>query len=149
MPPLTATQISTALDRLEDLHTMLTLDEAVEILTGKKPPLGRRICKVATDLWLDVSYAAEAPVRKVVDAIEGEVKFPASELELFLRRCRKVGFIAELGMEVPYYDIPSAGIRLMAADLRAILKGEAPLQFPDCIRELHRGQTPFLKSDNP
>jgi hypothetical protein len=36
MPPPTAAQTSFALALLEELHSMLTLDEAVEILTGKK-----------------------------------------------------------------------------------------------------------------
>jgi hypothetical protein len=61
-----------------------------------------------------------------------------SELELFLRRCRKAGVIEELGMEITYYEIPREGIRIIAADLRAALKGEPPLQFPDCIEELRR-----------
>jgi hypothetical protein len=39
MPALTAPQTASALARLEGLHTMLTLDEAIEILTGKKLPL--------------------------------------------------------------------------------------------------------------
>jgi hypothetical protein len=39
MPALTAPQTASALARLEGLHTMLTLDEAIELLTGKKPPL--------------------------------------------------------------------------------------------------------------
>ena len=33
---------------------------------------------------------------------------PFSELELYLRRCRKVGYIQELGMEVPYFEIGRA-----------------------------------------
>ena len=78
---------------------MLTLDEAVEILTGKKPSLARRIRNKAEALWLDISDAATAPIRKTVDAIEGELVFPESELELFLRRCRRAGFIEQLGVE--------------------------------------------------
>jgi hypothetical protein len=64
MPPLTPAQKASALTRLEELHSMLTLDEAIEILTGKKPPLARRIRQKAMNLWLDVSYAASAPFRK-------------------------------------------------------------------------------------
>lgn len=120
---------------------MLTLDEAVEILTGKKPSLARYIRKKAGSLWLDVSHAATAPIRKTVDAIAGEVVFVENELELFLRRCRRSGFIKDLGMDVTYYEIPGEGIRIIAADLRAALEGEPSLEFPDCMSELWRGQT--------
>jgi hypothetical protein len=75
-------------------------------------------------------------VRKTEDAIDGEWMIPESALELLLRRCRGVGYIKELGMEVPYYELPCAGVRLIAADICAVLKCEAPLQFPDCINEL-------------
>ena len=122
---------------------MLTLDEAIEIVTGKKPPLVRRIRKKTTNLWRDVGYAAAAPIRKTEDAIDGEWMIPESALELLLRRCRRVGFIKELGMEVPYYELPCAGIRLIAADIRAVLKCEPPLQFPDCVNELRRGLARF------
>lgn len=121
---------------------MLTLDEAVQILTGKKPSLARRVRRWGGTLWRDISYAAEAPVRKTVDAIEGELVIAESELELLLRRCRRVGFLGELGMEVAYYDLPREGIRIIAADLRAALKGEPFLQFPDCLEELWQGHTP-------
>ncbi len=140
MPPPTAAQTSSALARLEELHSMLTLDEAVEILAGKKPSFARRIRKKAEAIWLDISDAAAAPIRKTVDAIEGELAFPESELELFLRRCRRAGFIEDLGMEVTYYEIPEEGIRIIASDLRAALKDEPPLEFPDCMVELRRGQ---------
>jgi hypothetical protein len=39
MRALTVSQTASALARLEGLHTMLTLDEAIEVVTGKKPPL--------------------------------------------------------------------------------------------------------------
>lgn len=64
---------------------------------------------------------------------------PETELELLLRRCRRVGFINELGMDITYYDLPCEGIRLIPANIRAVLKCEAPLQFPDCMNELRRG----------
>ncbi len=54
-------------------------------------------------------------------------------LELYLRRCRKVGFIGEFGMEIPYYDFEDGEIRLLPADLIAKLRGEPPLEFPDCM----------------
>jgi hypothetical protein len=73
-----------------------------------------------------------------VDTIQGELVFPESELELFLRRCRRAGFIEELGMEVTYFEIPGGGIRIIASDLRAALKGEPPLEFPDYMNELRR-----------
>ncbi len=142
MPRPTAIQTSSALARLEELHSMLTLDEAVEILTGNKPSLARRLRRKVETLWLDLSYAATAPIRKTVDAIEGELMIPESELKLFLRRCRRIGFIEELGMAVTYYEIPGEGIRIIASDLRAALKGEPPLEFPDCMDELRRGIRP-------
>jgi hypothetical protein len=44
---------------------MLTLDEAIEVVTGKKPALVQRIRKKTTNLWRDVGYAAAAaPIRK-------------------------------------------------------------------------------------
>jgi hypothetical protein len=46
-------------------------------------------------------------------------------------------------MEIPYYELPCAGIRLIAADIRAVLKCEAPLQFPECINVLRRGLAGF------
>jgi hypothetical protein len=42
-------------------------------------------------------------------------------------------------MEVPYYELPSGGIRLIAADIRAVLKCEASLEFLNCMNELRRG----------
>ena len=119
------------------------LDEAIEVVTGKKPPLMQRIRKKTTNLCEGVGDAAAAPISKAVDAIDGELMIPESALELLLRRCRRVGFIKELGMEVPYYELPSGGIRLIAADIRAVLKCEAPLQFPDCMNELRRGLARF------
>lgn len=139
MPLLTPAQIVSALQRLEGLHSMLTLNQAIEILTGKKPSLRRRIRERARNIWSDVRYAATAPIRKTVDAIDGEPMFAESDLELFLRRCRKTGFIEDFGMEIAYYEIPLEGLRIIAADLRAALKGEPPLRFPDCIAELRRG----------
>jgi hypothetical protein len=149
MTPPTAAQISSALTRLEEMHSMLTLDEAAEILTGKKPSLAQRIRKKAETLWRDIYYAATAPARKTVDAIEGKLVIAGSELELLLRRCRKVGPIRELGIEVAYYEFPREGIRIIAADLRAALKGEPPLQFPDCIDELWRGQSQAQQAESP
>ena len=46
-------------------------------------------------------------------------------------------------MEVPYYELPCEGIRLIAADIRAVLKCEPPPQFPDCMNELRRGLARF------
>ena len=99
--------------------------------------------KKTTNLWRDVGYAAAAPIRKTGDAIDGEWMIPESALELLLRRCRRVGYIKELGMEVPYYELPSGGVRLFAADIRAVLKCKAPLEFPDCVNELRRGLARF------
>jgi hypothetical protein len=118
---------------------MLTLDEAIEVVTGKKPALVQRIQKKTTNLWRDAGYAAAAPIRKTEDAIDGELMIPKAHLNCSSRRCRRVGFIKELGMEVPYYQLPCAGIRLIAADIRAVLKCEPPLEFPDCMNELRRG----------
>ena len=127
---------------------MLTLDEAIEVVTGKKPPLVQRIRKKTTNLWRDVGYAAAVPICKTEDAIDGEWMIPQNALELLLRRCRRVGYIKELGMEVPYYELPSGGIRLIAADIRAVLKCEPPLQFPDCVNELRRGLARFWGRPN-
>ena len=69
--------------------------------------------------------------------------FPVEELELYLRRCRRVGFIKELALEVPYYEFGDGEIRLISTDLVAGLKGEAPLEFPDCIQELCKGFARF------
>jgi hypothetical protein len=38
-------QTADAVAKLEQYRRMITLDEAVEILTGRKPPLGRRILR--------------------------------------------------------------------------------------------------------
>jgi hypothetical protein len=76
MHALTVSQTASALAGLEELHTMLTLDEAIEIVTGKKPPLVQRIRKKTTNLWRDVGYADAAPIRKTEDAIDGELMIP-------------------------------------------------------------------------
>jgi hypothetical protein len=128
-----------AIAQLEQLHTMITLDEAVEILTGKKPSLSNRVLKGAVSLWRDISLAVSAPFRKAIDVIDGQIMYPVEELELYLRRCRKISFIEQLGMEVPYYDFEDGEIRLISTDLIAALKGEPPLEFPDCIAELRKG----------
>ena len=132
-------QTADAVARLEQYRRMITLDEAVEILTGRKPPLGRRIVEATRNFWLDISHAATAPFRKVEDAIEGEVLIPLSELELYLRRCRKVGYIEQLGMEVPYFEIEREGIRLLPGDLLAVLTGGPALEFPNRMAELQGG----------
>lgn len=90
-------------------------------------------------LWRDISLAIGVPFRKAIDVIDGQVMYPVNELELFLRRSRKVGFIEQLGMEVAYYDFEDGEIRLISTDLVAALKGEPPLEFPDCIAELRKG----------
>ena len=136
---ITGVQTAAALARLEQLHTMLTLDEAVEILTGKRPSLSKSIRREAANLWRNISLAASAPFRKVIDVIYGQVMYPVNELELLLRRSRKVGLIEQLGIEVPYYDFEDGEIRLISADLVAALKGEPPLKFPDCVAELNKG----------
>lgn len=136
---LTVPRTTAAIAQLEQLHTMITLNEAVEILTGKKPSLSNRVRKGAVSLWRDISLAVSAPFRKAIDVIDGRIMYPVEELELYLRRCRKIGFIEQLGMEVPYYDFEDGEIRLISADLVATLKGEPPLEFPDCIEELRKG----------
>lgn len=149
---ITGVQTTAVLTRLEQFHTMLTLDEAVEILTGKGPSLSKRVRRKAANLWRDINLAASAPFRKVIDVIDGRVMYPVNELELFLRRSRKVGFIEQLGLDVPYYDFEDGEIRLISTDLVAALKGEPPLEFPDCIAELRKGvpQSEDRKSDgNP
>ncbi|MGB6780588.1 MAG: hypothetical protein WBE36_00930 [Terracidiphilus sp.] len=118
---------------------MITLDEAVQILTGRKPPLGRRIFEATRSFWLDISHAAAAPFRKVEDAIEGELMIPLSELELYLRRCRRVGYFEQLGIEVPYFEIEGEGIRLLPGDLLAVLTGQPVLEFPNWIAQLQGG----------
>jgi hypothetical protein len=132
-------QTTDAIARLEQYRRMITLDEAVEILTGRKPPLGRRIREAARNFWLDIGSAAEAPLRKVENAIEGELMIPLSELELYLRRCRKIGYIEQLGMEVPYFEIEGEGIRLLPGDLLAVLTGQPVLEFPNRIAQLEGG----------
>jgi len=82
-----------AIARLERYRRMITLDEAAEILTSRKAPFARRAREAARNSWLDISHAATAPFRKVEDVIEGEVMIPLSELDLYLRRCRKGGYI--------------------------------------------------------
>lgn len=139
----TSADTTVAIPRLEQLHTMLNLDEAVEILTGKRPSRASRVRKRAVNLWRDLSLLVSAPFRKAVDVIEGRLMFPVEELELYLRRCRRVGFIKELVLEVPYYEFGDGEIRLISADLVAALKGEAPLEFPDCIQELCKGLARF------
>jgi hypothetical protein len=125
--------------RLEQYRRMITLDEAVEILTGRKPPFTRRAREATRNLWLDISHAATAPFRKVEKVIEGEVMIPLSELELYLRRCRKVGYIEQLGMEVPYFEIEGEGIRLLPGDLLAVLTGRPALEFPNRMAQLQAG----------
>ena len=132
----TSVQTEEAIARLEQFHRMITLDEAVEILTGIKPPLLRRICEAARNFCLDICYAAEAPLRKVEDAVDGELMIPLSELELLLRRCQKVGYLQELGIEVPFYETEREGIRLLPSDLLAILTGRPSPEFPYRIAQM-------------
>jgi len=132
-------QTADAIARLERYRRMITLDEAVEILTGRKAPFARRAGEAARNFWLDISQAATAPFRKVEDVIEGEVMIPLSELELYLRRCRKVGYIERLALEVPYFEIEGEGIRLLPGDLLAVLTGRPTLEFPNRMAELEGG----------
>jgi hypothetical protein len=133
------TETADLIAKLEQYRRTITLDEAVEILTGRKPPFGSRVRDAARKFWLDICHAATAPFRKIEDVIEGEVMIPLSELELYLRRCRKVGYIEQLGMEVPYFEIEGEGIRLLPGDLRAVLTGQPALEFPNRMADLQRG----------
>lgn len=45
----TSTEATVAIARLEQLHAMLTLDEAVEILTGNRPSRASRVRKRAAN----------------------------------------------------------------------------------------------------
>ncbi len=135
----TVAQTAAVVARLEQFHTMITLDEAVEILTGKAPSLSRRGRKTIVNIWSDISLAAGALFRKAIDAIDGPEMYSVDGLEPYLQRCRKVGFIGQLGMEVPYYDFEDGEIRLISADLVAALKGEPPLEFLDCLHEQQFG----------
>ena len=110
--------------RVEHLHSVVTLDEAVEILTGKRPSLSNRIRIRAVSLWRDIGVAFSAPFRKTIDAIDARIMYPVDELELYLRHSRKFGFIEELGMEVPYYDFEDGEMSLVSADLLAMLRGD-------------------------
>ena len=65
-------QTADAIARLERYRRMITLDEAVEILTGRKAPFARRAREAARNFWLDISHAATAPFRKVEDVIESQ-----------------------------------------------------------------------------
>jgi hypothetical protein len=102
---------------------MITVDEAVEILTGKRPSLSSRLRKGAVRPWRDISLAFSATFRKIIEAIDGRIMYQVDELELYLRRSRKFGFIEQLGMEVPYYDFEVGEVRLIFADLLATLRG--------------------------
>ncbi len=132
-------QTSASMARLEHLHSMITVDEATETLTGKRPSLSNRLRKRAVSLWRDISLAFSAPFRKTIEAIDGRIMYPVDELELYLRRSRKFGFIEQLGMEVPYLDFEDGEVRLISADLLAAPRGEPPLDFPRCIEELRSG----------
>ena len=57
-------QSANAIARLEQYRRMITLDEAVEIVTGRRTPFARRAREAARNLWLDISHAATAPFRK-------------------------------------------------------------------------------------
>ena len=146
----TSLQTGEAIARLERFHRMITLDEAVEILAGRKPPILRRIREAAKNLWLDISYVTEAPLRKVEDVIDGELMIPLTELELLLRRCRKIGYVGELGMEVPYYQIAQEDVRLLPSDLLAALTGRSSVEFPYRIAQLRSGadSTQASEGDN-
>jgi hypothetical protein len=78
-------QSADAIARLENCRRMITLDEAVEILTARKPLLFLRFCEAAGNFRLDINDAAEAPLCKVEDADDGELMIPPSELELVLQ----------------------------------------------------------------
>ena len=122
---ITPDQATAAMARLEHLHSMVTLDEAAGILTGKRPSLSNRIRIRAMSQWRDISLAFSAPFRKTIEAIDGRIMYSADELELDLRHSRKFGFIEELGMEVPYYDFEDGEIRLISADPLATLRGDS------------------------
>jgi hypothetical protein len=136
---ITPAQSTAAMARLEHLHSMITVDEAAEILTGKRPSLSGRIRKRALSLWRDISLAFSAPFRKTIEAIDGRIMYQVDELELYLQRSREFGFIEQLGMEVPYYDFEDGEIRLISTDLVPTLRGDPPLEFPECIEELRKG----------
>lgn len=132
-------QNSAAMARLEQLHSMITVDEAAEILTGERPSLLSRQRKGAVGLLRDLSLALSAPFRRTIEGIGGRIMYPVDELELYLRRSRNFGFIKQLGMEVPYYDFEDGEIRLISADLLATLRGDPPLELSNCVEYLRKG----------
>lgn len=141
---LSSIQTTETLARLKPIHSMLTLDEAVTMVTGRKPPPAHRIRQMVRDEWFDASDTVAARRRKLEGGVDdGELIVTISSLELFLMRCRKAGFIPELGFKMPYYQLPGGDIRLLAADLRATLKGEPRLEVPGCIAELRKAASRF------
>ncbi len=57
---------------------MITVDEAAEILTGKRPSLSNRLRKGAVSLWRDISLTFSAPFRKTIEAIDGRIVHPGN-----------------------------------------------------------------------
>ena len=78
----------------------------------------------AVSLWRDIGLAFGAPFRKTIEAIDGRIMYSADEVELYLRRSRKLGFIEEPGVEVPYCDFEDGDIRMISADLVVMLRGD-------------------------
>jgi hypothetical protein len=111
---------------------MVTLDEAAGILTEKSPSLSKCIRLGAVSLWRDICLASSAPFRKTIEAVGAWIMYPLNELEFYLRHSRRLGFIEELGMEVPNYDFKDGKFRLNSADLLATLRGDA---FLSCGHE--------------
>lgn len=54
---LTVPRTTAAIAQLEQLHTLITLDEAVQILSGKKPSLSNRVRKGVVRMCCDINLA--------------------------------------------------------------------------------------------
>ncbi len=72
-----------------------------------------------------------------------------SELELYLLRCRKVGYIEQLRIEVPYFEIEGEGIRLLPGYLLAVLTGQRLLEFPNRTAQLQDGTDSLQVNEGP
>ena len=61
---ITPAQATAAIAQVEHLHSMITVDGAAQILTGKRPSHSNRLTKGAMSLWRNISLAFSAPFRK-------------------------------------------------------------------------------------
>lgn len=75
------------------------------------------------------------------NAKSGQILVSASTIELYLRRCRRIEYVPELGIETPYF-LMGESMRFACGDIAGFLLGKPPIQYEPGSENLHNSCKP-------